>query len=460
MPGFQTQEEHGVVSLAQAGQFLGNRFLPALQYPDYRKLWFATLCSQSAAWSLIVARGALVRTITDSDVWTGIVTFAAMIPSMLIAPFAGYLADRFDRRKVLLVAYVVNLGQNVLLALLVAGGIIDNWRPEIILTLLALLNGCARSTQMPASQALLANTVPRERLFNAVALNQATQQGSRFVGPLLVLAMLWISGPWVSENKDWIFFLPVGLYVIGLVLILNIRTVSRGVVEAGTGIGVIFRNVSAGLHYMYNHPVVLSLILLVVAHCAMTMSFESLFPALSTEKLGLEKGAGILRGYSYLMVGYGTGALVTAVTLAGVQGEATRGRLFLWMGVISGVASMALGLSPNLAVAMVAVTVMGVFQGGFMTLSGGMIQSIAPDAIRGRLMSVHSWHIQGFMASFNLFNGLLAGFSGLTAAWVLGGGGVAFIMVMVLSFARLPLREIYGRGLTEEARAQAVPSAG
>ena len=449
-----------MASIAVAGRFLGTRFLPALQYPDYRKLWFATLCSQSAAWSLIVARGALVKSITDSDMWTGIVTFAAMIPSLVVAPFAGYLADRFDRRKVLFVAYVVNLGQNVLLAFLVVTGILEEWRPEIILTLLALLNGCARSTQMPASQALLANTVPRERLFNAVALNQATQQGSRFVGPFLVLAMLWITGPWLSDNKDWIFFLPAGLYVVGLALIVNIRTVSRGVVEGGTGMGVIYRNVSAGLHYMYHHPLVLSLILLVVTHCALTMSFESLFPALSTEKLGLEKGAGILRGYSYLMVGYGAGALVTALALAGVQGEATRGRLFLWMSVFSGLAPIALGLSPSLTLAMVAVTAMGVFQGGFMTLSGGMIQSIAPDAIRGRLMSVHSWHIQGFMASFNLFNGLLAAISGITAAWVLGGGGVAFIAVMVVSFARVPLREIYGKGLTAEARAQQVPATG
>lgn len=448
-----------MAGIAQAGQFLGARFLPALQYPDYRKLWFATLCSQSAAWALIVARGALVKSITDSDAWTGSVTFAAMIPSVVIAPFAGYLADRFDRRKVLLVAYVVNLGQNVLLAFLVVTGILEQWRPEIILTLLALLNGCARSTQMPASQALLANTVPRERLFNAVALNQATQQGSRFVGPILLLVMLWITGPWLSDNEDWVFFLGAGLYVIGLFLIMSIRTVSRGVVESGVGIGVVYRNVSAGLSYMYGNPVVLSLILLVVAHCALTMSFESLFPALSTEKLGLEKGAGILRGYSYLMVGYGAGALVTALTLAGVQGEATRGRLFLWMAVVSGIAPIALGLSPSLTLAMVTVTAMGVFQGGFMTLSGAMIQSLAPDAIRGRLMSVHSWHIQGFMASFNLFNGLLAGISGLTAAWVLGGGGVAFILVMAGSFARVPLREIYGRGLTEEARARAMPSA-
>ena len=140
--------------LARASSFLGDRFLPALQYPDYRSLWMASVCSHSSAWALIVARGALAKTLTGSDLWTGMVTFAAMIPSVLVSPFAGYLADRFDRRTVMIGAYLVNLAHNLLLALLVLTGTIEAWH----LVLLALLNGSARSTQMPAASALLANT--------------------------------------------------------------------------------------------------------------------------------------------------------------------------------------------------------------------------------------------------------------------------------------------------------------
>ena len=437
-----------MIKPAEAGRVLSNRFLPALQYPDYRRLWWATLCSQSSAWALIVARGALAKTLTGSDLWVGIVTFAAMIPSVIVSPLAGFLADLFDRRTVLAWAYTVNLSHNLLLAILVVTGAIEVWH----LVLLSLLNGSARATQMPSAQALLPNTLPRGHLFNAVALYQSTQQGSRFVGPFLILLMLWITGPWLADNQDWVFFLSVGLYSVGLWLVLRIGTSSRGVVQSGGGGGMVFQNLVAGLRYMYHTPLVLSIVLLVVAHCGMTMSFESLFPAISDVKLGMDPGAGILVGFGYLMVAFGGAALVTTIALAGVQSESTRGRLFLWLGVLSAATPVALAMSPNLSLAMLSVAGMGASQAGFMTLGHGMILAIAPDAIRGRLMGVYSWHIQGFMASFNLVNGTLAAVSVLTAPIILGAGGIGFIMVMALSFVRVPLRRLYSQGVPAEAR--------
>ena len=429
----------------QVSSFL-SRYTVSLTYPEYRKLWFATLCSQSSAWALIVARAALVLDITGRPEWTGYVTFAAMIPSVLVSPIAGYLADRFDRRTVLAFAYSVNLAHNLLLAVLVVTGLINEWH----ILLLAVLNGSARSTQMPSASALMANLVPKERILNAVSLYQATQHGSRFVGPFLILVVLWSTG-----HQDWVFFLSAGLYAVGLTVVLSIRTASRGVVEAGAGLGAISRNMGAGLRYMYHTPLILSIVVLVVAHCAMTMSFESLFPILSTEKLGMEGGRSILGSASYLMVGYGAAALVTALGIAGVQSERSRGRLFLWLAVLSGLTPFALAMSPNLPLAILSAAGMGLSQGGFMTLSHAMLQTLAPDAIRGRLMGVYSWHIQGFMSGFNLTNATLAGFTSLTAAIILTAGGIGFVGVMCLSFIRNPLRHLYSKGVPAEARAAA-----
>ena len=438
-------------TLPEVARSIGSRYVASMQYPDYKRLWWATLCSQSAAWALIVSRGALVYKLTESNTWVGMVTFSAMIPSVAMSPIAGFLADRFDRKTVLAAAYVVNLSHNILLAVLVVTGAIEPWH----LVLLSVLNGSARATQMPSSQALIPNVVPRERLFNAVALFQTTQQGSRFVGPFLVLLMLWITAPFLGDNEKWVFFLCAGLYAIGLSLVLRVRTSSRGVIESGKGAGSVFQSVSAGLSFMYHHPLVLSLILLVVAHCGMTMSFESLFPAISDVKLGMDPEDGILAGFGFLMVGFGGTGLLTAIALAGVQSESSRGRLFLWAGVFSGLTPFALAMSPNLPLAMLSVAAMGASQAGFMTLSHGVLQMIAPDAIRGRLMGVYSWHIQGFMASFNLINGAVASIQGMTAPIVLGTGGIGFVFVMAGSFIRVPLRHLYARGVPEEARAAA-----
>ena len=148
-----------------------------------------------------------------------------------------------------------------------------------------------------------------------------------------------------------------------------------------------------------------------------------------------------------MMVGYGIGALVTTLGLAGVRSESVRGKLFLWLAVLSGVTPVALALSPNLTLAMLSALGMGISQGGFMALGAVILQSIAPDAIRGRLMGVYNLHITGFMASFNLVNGTLADVGMLTASLILGAGGVAFVVVVGFSFIRIPLRRLYSSGV-------------
>ena len=154
----------------------------SLGYPDYCLLWGATACGQAAAWALVVLRAALVYELTRSNAWVGFVTMAAQLPSLVVTPFAGLLADRFDRRRVLAGTFTLNLLNNLLLALLVLSGQIT---PGALLGI-ALVNGILRATEMPTTQALLPNLVPGPYLLNAVALHQLMQQGSRMMGPLFV----------------------------------------------------------------------------------------------------------------------------------------------------------------------------------------------------------------------------------------------------------------------------------
>ena len=100
--------------------------------------------------------------------------------------------------------------------------------------------------------------MPQHRILNAVSLYQATQHGARFVGPFLILVVLWTTG-----RHEWVFFPCAALYAVGLTYVLRIRTASRGVVEAGGGVDIMLRNIGAGLRYMYHTPLVLSVILLV-----------------------------------------------------------------------------------------------------------------------------------------------------------------------------------------------------
>ena len=179
-------------------------------------------------------------------------------------------------------------------------------------------------------------------------------------------------------------------------------------------------------------------------HCGLTMSFESLLPVLSRQQLNAQSAA----SFNYMMMAVGAGALVSAIFLAGVRDQQTRGRMFLYLGVLSGVAPSMLAISNNVPLALLSTALLGASTAGFMTLTHTMIQSMIPDGIRGRIAGVYSIHIGGTMASVNLLNGGLADY--INAPLILAVGGVFFILIMAFSMKSVSLRDIYFRGLTTQ----------
>jgi MFS family permease len=133
--------------------------------------------------------------------------------------------------------------------------------------------------------------------------------------------------------------------------------------------------------------------------------------------------------------------------LARVQGGKIRGQLFLWVGLASGLAPMVFGLTTAVTQAMLAATLMGASTAAFMTLSQGMIQAVAPDGIRGRVMSANTWHSQGTMAGFNAINGVLMDMPWMTVPLLLSSTGFIFVAMMFGSLLAAHLRAIYARGI-------------
>lgn len=415
-------------------------FFASLVYPDYTLLWGATACGQAAAWALVVLRAALVYELTHSNTWVGLITMAAQLPSLIVTPFAGFLADRFDRRRVLACTFTLNLCNNLLLAVLVMSGYIT---PMALLGI-AMINGVLRATEMPATQALLPNLVPSHYLLNAVALNQLMQQGSRMMGPLLLLPIIHFIGPKPA------FFMCAILYALGWSLVVLMRTQSRGAVNQQG----MLTNLVAGIRYIYTHPLLLSFMFITVLHCALTMAYEAAFPFVARTQLGLIADKDLFAGPTYLMIGVGAGAVVGNLALARVTSERIRGRLFLWLGLGSGLAPMVLSLMTTIPTALLAVAAVGASTAAFMTLSHGAIQTLAPDGIRGRVVSAQTWHTQGTMAGFNAVNGMLMDVSWMTSPLLLGGTGLLFIVVVLGSMLTVHLRTVYRSGVPAVALAR------
>ena len=408
-----------------------NRFLLALQYQDYRNLWIATTFSASAAWALIIARGWLAFELTDGSLWVGVVTFAAIGPRVFSTPIAGFLADRFDRQKLLRWIFALNMANNILLALLVMTGNAGPWT----LTFLALANGTFRAAQMTTATALIPNLVPKEHLMNAIALNQATQQGARMLGALAIIPLL------SYLNIEAAFWLCSSFYFFGFLQVSRVKTRSTGVINKSQGF---LSNLFEGFVYVYKRPTIMAMVLLVLAHCALTMSYESILPAISQDKLG----AGSV-GVSFLIAGVGGGALFTSIFLAGVRSESVRGKLFLFFAFSSALGPMLLAWSDSSTVSIAATVIMGANQAGFMTISHTIIQSLTEDHVRGRVAGVYSVHVGGSMAVTNMANAAFADI--FSASSVLVVGGLIFVVVVFVSLGSRPLRRLYFPGKTQTA---------
>ncbi|MSQ31710.1 MAG: MFS transporter [Dehalococcoidia bacterium] len=417
--------------------YITSHYLAALEYRDYRQMWVANVSAQSAAWALIVARGWVVYDMTHSSMDVGIVTFAAMGPLLAVPPIAGVLADRFDRRTILGWTYAINLFHNLILALLVAFGSIQMWH----IIVLSIVNGTARAAQMSTAQALAANLVPKEQLLNALSLNAATQHASRLIGPGLVSPLLSFIGAAPA------FFMCTVLYGVGWIQIMKIKTKSVGGIRKGEGYVESFVQ---GIKYAWSQTYIRMILVMVFFHCGLTMAFESLLPHYAEHQL--QSGAG---SFGTLMTGIGAGSLVGSIFIGGIQNSISRGRLYLITGLLSGLGQVMLMLSHNMAMAMVAVIIMGGSQAAFMTLGQAVTQALAADEYRGRVASINTLSFGGIMAIMNLVYASLAGYYNPGA--VLAVGGLAFTAIMLVSVFNSFTRKVYITGIPTDLSTKPQP---
>ena len=418
-----------------------HRYVVALQYRDFRWIWLGSLGGQSAYWALIVARGVLVLEMTGSSSLVGVTTFAAMVPRVIMPPLAGYVADRFDRRNVLVAGYSFQFGHVVVLSVLAFAGVLEVWH----IVILSLLNGSFRAFQMTATQTLIPNLVPREHLLNAIAMNQLSLQGSRLVGPGLIAGPALIAPLMFTYGPKAAFVASAVFYLVGIAGILAVRTRSSGDLGSGSKVGA---SLGVAARYAWSHPQMRVLFILIALHCAMTMSFESMLPALARDSLG-DANASV----SYLMMGVGAGALVGVIGIAGLQSAAGRGRLLLISGVLSGASMAVLAISDSVTVALIGVAAMGGSQAAFMAIGSAMVQSLAPDGMRGRISGLNQINVGGTMAMVNLGNGFAAdAYGAANVLWVMGLGFLAFVAVSLMVSSSL--RAIYRGAIADPVRSE------
>ena len=367
----------------------------ALKHKDHALAWGASGLGGASAWTFLIASQWFVLDRSDQSSMVGWFTFASMIPFLIASPLGGLLADRIERKKLTIYTQILGIITVGFAALLSMLEILELWH----LCLLAFVAGSCRTTQEASIVSLITNLVPRGDLLNAITLNSATRHGSRVIG----MSILIISGISQSITFGTSEFL-LGSMVFGagsVILMLKVRKTSTGEITSGNNP---FRGIWEGINYIYARRVVAIFIILVAFHCALAMSFDSILPGFTKDRLSSVNETVL----AILVVSFGIGSAGGTFLLAGVRNERHKGLLLLSMGVLSGLSPLLLGFSFNISMAFIATLVMGATESIFMALTSTYVQLVTPDRLRGRVTSLYILHAGGIMAFANLGYGYLA----------------------------------------------------
>jgi MFS family permease len=381
----------------------------SLRHRDYRLMWIGSALSNTGTWMMWVALSWHVLQLTHSAFWVGAINFANFFP-MWLSPLGGVLADRFDRKKVLLVTQSVMMVDGAALAVLAGTGHATLW-PVLLLTLIL---GFVFAMDAPARHALFPTLVPRETMVNAIALNSAQFSLARVIGPA-------IAGPLVATvGVTPVFWANAGSFLAVLVALWLIRSPYRGP-EAGQPRVTILD----GVRYAWRHPLVRAMLLAILVYSLFGAPIQALLPVFADEVFA--RGA---RGFGLLAAAMGAGSVVGAVVL-GLLGRVSVRIVGVGL-ALSGASLIAFASVGSFALAVPLVLVFGGMYLFSISAMNSRIQTSVDDAMRGRVVGLFMMVFGGVFPVGGLIGGAIADRIG---APLTTGVGAAVVLLWGLGLA-------------------------
>jgi MFS family permease len=406
----------------------------ALRNPNYRLFFFGQSISLVGTWITRLASSWLVYRLTGSEFLLGLVAFLGQIPALVISPVAGVYIDRWNRHRVLVITQALSMGQSAALAVLTLSGHIT----VTDILILQLFQGMVNAFDTPARQSFVVQMVDdRADLPNAIALNSSLVNGSRMIGPAIGGLLI------AAVGEGWCFALDAVSYVavIGSLLAMTVRPTA-----SPPQVVPVLTALAAGFRYVAGFAPVRSGLLLVAAVSMFGMPYQVLMPVIASDVLG--GGANTL---GVLMTATGVGALAGTMYLASRHTVLGLGRKIAQAAMLFGVALIAFSTSSNLWLSLAILPFSGA---GFivaLAATNTVIQTVVPETLRGRVMSLYTVAFLGTAPIGSLLAGVAAERIGAQATIAVGG---AFSLMFGLwFFTTLPrlrdlIRPVYAeRGL-------------
>ncbi|MGH9568135.1 MAG: MFS transporter, partial [Candidatus Angelobacter sp.] len=391
--------------------------LSALRHRNYQLFFAGQLISLIGTWMDQVAESWLVYRLTGSALLLGTVAFASQIPVFLFAPIGGAVADRLNRRTIL----VATQSCMMVLAFALAGLTLTHRIKVWELMVLAALLGVVNAFDIPARQAFIVDMVSRDDLVNAIALNSSMFNGARVVGPAVAGIVV------AAIGEGWCFFANAVSFIAVITGLLLMRMQRPRLTIEGSPL----ENIIEGFKFVIKNRPIHALMILLGVVSFTAMPYAVLMPIFAEDILhGGAKALGLLMGCS------GVGALAGALTLAMKKSIQGLGR---WVAVACmgfGVALIVFSFSRYLWLSAVLLIPVGLLVMVQMASSNTLIQSMVPDQLRGRVMAVYSMMFMGMAPFGALLAGSIA--HAIGAPWTVAMGGFVAIIGGAIFASRLP----------------------
>ncbi|HEY3265284.1 MAG TPA: MFS transporter [Armatimonadota bacterium] len=398
--------------------------LRALGHRNYRLFFSGQSISLIGTWLTRIAMSWMVLRLTGSAWMLGVVGFAGQIPTFLLAPYAGVMADRWDRHRILVITQTLAMVQSFLLAILALTHTIQVW--EILA--LSIFQGLINAFDTPARQSFVIDMVEdRADLPNAIALNSSMVNAARLLGPSVAGVLI------AGFGEGWCFLIDGFSYIAVIFSLLLMKVVRKK--RSGQRRNVL-HEMRAGFRYAFGFAPIRAVLSLLALVSLMGVPYTVLMPVMATRVLH-----GGPHTFGFLMAATGVGALCGALALASRRSVLGLGRIIPTAAAVFGVGLMSFSRSHSVWLSLILLMLTGV---GFMVemaSSNTILQTIVNDEMRGRVMSFYTMSFMGTVPFGSLLAGALAARIGAPNTILIGGAscivGAALFVTQLPELRRL-----------------------
>jgi MFS family permease len=386
--------------------------LSALRHRNYRLYWCGQLSSVLAQNMEGVAQGWLVLEITESPLLLGVTGLAFAAPTIALTLLGGVIADRTDRRRIMIGAQALSSANFLVLATLIVFDAVALWH----VMLMAVLSGCVRAFDRPSRMALLPQMVPKEDIANAVAVGGTIWQLNRLVGPALAGMLIYLIG--IGPT----YYFCCGASLLAVLLWLGIRLPAHS--NAPTSGGVL-QHMADGLNFIRRNEVYFIFIGMIFFNSAFGMSYLVLMPVFARNVLDVGS-----QGFGFLQSAGGAGALAGVLAVAWFSHTRGKGIQALAGASSFGLLLIMFALSQSYPLSLLLAFLLGVASQFYMTTISTVLQIELPNELRGRVMGIYglAWEL---MPVGGMIAGGMAEFAGAPMAVGFGGFMVAAMALFV-----------------------------